>query len=100
MALNRNVARDVGNGRHDGSVGGRSSSVPENASNGPAMMPGTQPSWARRVRVDGLDVLPPITQAQPIVTYFVSVPSSFRRVRADCDSRCKSEWQEWMIGES
>ncbi|GHJ83653.1 hypothetical protein NliqN6_0055 [Naganishia liquefaciens] len=71
MALNRSVARDVGNGRHDGSVGGRSSSVPENASNGPAMMPGTQPSWARRVRVDGLDVLPPITQAQPIVTYFM-----------------------------
>jgi hypothetical protein len=73
MALNRNVARDVGNGRHDGSVGGRSSSVPENAAAGPAMMPGTQPSWAKRVRIDGLEVLPPIGQAQPIITYFVSL---------------------------
>lgn len=97
MALNRNVARDVGNGRHDGSVGGRSSSVPENASNGPAMMPGTQPSWARRVRVDGLEVLPPIGQAQPIITYFVSCLDDDLGIRPDDCYRCKSKSQDLLL---
>ncbi|KAJ9094996.1 hypothetical protein QFC21_005789 [Naganishia friedmannii] len=70
MALNRNVARDGATSM--GSV--RSSwqgisTLPVNTS-GPAMMPGTQPSWARRVKVAGLEALPPIGQAQPIITYF------------------------------
>ncbi|KAJ9115412.1 hypothetical protein QFC22_005169 [Naganishia vaughanmartiniae] len=70
MALNRNVARDGATSM--GSV--RSSwqgmgTLPANAS-GQGMMPGTQPSWARRVKVVGLEALPPIGQAQPIITYF------------------------------
>lgn len=79
MALNRNVARDAGTSVSDvggGGAGGARSwqgmGMLEGTSTGPVMMPGTQPSWARRVHVSGLDALPPIGQAQPIITYFVS----------------------------
>jgi hypothetical protein len=80
MALNRNVARDTGNsiGSDVGGAGGGARAwhgmgMENPTTGGPVVMPGTQPSWARRVHVSGLDKLPPIGQAQPIITYFVSV---------------------------
>lgn len=80
MALNRNLSRDTGGGGVDSGVKGRlwqgGDGLPENVSMGPLMvMPGTQPSWARRVHVAGLEVLPPVPQAQPIINYFVSMQS-------------------------
>lgn len=80
MALNRNLSRDTGGGGVDSGGAGRTwqgaDGLPENVSMGPVMvMPGTQPSWARRVHVAGLEVLPPVGQAQPIINYFVSVLS-------------------------
>jgi hypothetical protein len=106
MALNRNVTRDAGTssvGGGGGDVGGASGRGERTAwqagmgmlegtsSTGGVMMPGTQPSWARRVHVSGLDALPPIGQAQPIITYFVS--SRFWRVGwlADFVVRWQSE---------
>ncbi|KAJ9102966.1 hypothetical protein QFC19_004523 [Naganishia cerealis] len=90
MALNRNVTRDgatsMGSAR---STWQGMNSLPE-SSTGPAMMPGTQPSWAKRVKVAGLEALPPIGQAQPIITYFMSelewlfrifhIPTFFQRL--------------------
>jgi hypothetical protein len=81
MALNRNLSRDAGGGGIDSSGGDRAwqgtDGLPENVSVGPVMiMPGTQPSWARRVHLTGLEVLPPVGQAQPIINYFVSLQSS------------------------
>lgn len=102
MALNRNVARGnsvvIGGGGGGGAgagesgdllpgvgVGGGAPGAGDGAGRewtgmldnptmtaGGVIMPGTQPSWARRVHVSGLDALPPIGQAQPIITYFVS----------------------------
>lgn len=101
MALNRNVARGnsvvIGGGGGAGAggsgdllpgvgVGGGAPGAGDGAGRewtgmldnptmtaGGVIMPGTQPSWARRVHVSGLDALPPIGQAQPIITYFVSL---------------------------
>lgn len=80
MALNRNLSRDAG-----GVVGQPS---PDKASLG-INIPGTQPSWAKRIHVAGLEVLPPVAQAQPIINYFVSVLTFGGFALAQADVLCQ-----------